>query len=64
MSFETRLMAPGRFAVDLVEDTPEHIAALIDGVDLILDAIEGRLADGPLHLYEPFTLAPRASTIG
>lgn len=28
MSFETRLMAPGRFAVDLVDDTPEHIAAL------------------------------------
>ena len=28
MSFETRLMAPGRFDVDLIDDTPEHIAAL------------------------------------
>lgn len=30
MSFETRLMAPGRFDVRLVDDTPEHIAALTD----------------------------------
>lgn len=28
--FETRLMAPGSFAIDLVDDTPEEVAALTD----------------------------------
>jgi len=54
--------ATARIPITTLELHPHELGTR--GVDLILDAIEGRLADGPLHLYEPFTLVPRASTIG
>lgn len=54
--------AAARVPITTLELHPHELA--LKGVGLILDAIEGRLTDGPHHLREPFTLVPRASTIG
>lgn len=54
--------AAARVPVTTLELHPHELA--VKGVDMILDAIEGRLPDGPHHVREPFTLEPRTSTTG